>query len=364
MNRSVAFDKLGGLYVYQDTLDFLQKAYSETIEGFAKGLGNKFIVSGLTVAGGNISDGFIVVNGELLPFIGGAPLAYVKIETIVTKEQFDDGALKDTYTIRRAKMVALPGADIFPYSDLQRLPIEGSSIFDSLDKYYQMLNSMIGLEPAVIINGCAVSNVNVGASTLDISAGMVMFNGKLKVNGTYSGAYPVHLTEVGGWYVGAPPVTGAYVTFDPNTSQRYVDVLNRALTKAGKIEMYETLSDRFVAGVGRWEMKGFELMTGMQGRVPVGLWWDGVAVANVTDAAYVAAGATGGENKHELTIAEMPAHTHTFPRFTDIGSDSGNAGADGADLQERTGETLSKGGGEAHENRQPFKIVVYVKRTA
>lgn len=36
-----------------------------------------------------------------------------------------------------------------------------------------------------------------------------------------------------------------------------------------------------------------------------------------------------------------PGHTHIFPRFTDIGQDSGNAGADGHDLQPRTDVTQS-----------------------
>ena len=361
MNRSITFGQLGGLYVYQDTLDFLQKACSESLQYISNGLGNKYILTGVQVVGGQVSNGAVVIGNEVLFFLGGPELAYVKVEAIITQELFDDATLKDTYTTRRLKMVAIADVDTFPFSDLKRLPLDNSSVYDSLDKYHQILKSLINFEPEVILSGLLVTNVTAGPDECDISAGLVMFNGQVISVPAFSGAYPQYLTEAGAWQAGVPGA-GLYITFDPHTSQRYVDVLNRAMVKAGKIEMYETLTDRFVGGVGRWEMKGFSLAANMQNRVPVGLWFDGVAVANVSHASHIVAGNDGGENKHQLTQAELPDYNLDGPLTAN--TDSGVGGyADGTPINEIPLAIPSGGSDTPHNNMQPFRVIVYVKRT-
>jgi hypothetical protein len=371
MNREIAFNKLGGLYVYQDTLNAIQKAYSEPPTALSYALGDKYILTGVNVVGGQVTAGSIVFNGEILPFIGGALLGNVIIETIVSQELFDDGALKDTYYVKRAKMVAVAGGGSFPFSDLKRLPLLNSSLYDSLDKYHEILKSLINFEPEVILNGCLVTNV--AAGNCDISAGLMMFNGQLKAVEAYSGSFPAYATDAGTWQT-ALPGTGLYIKFDPHTSQRYTDVLNRAMVKPGKIEMYETLSDRFVNGVGRWEMKGFNLASSMQGRVPVGLWFDGVAINNVTDAQYANAQAQGGEKKHKLVPDEQGSLD--AQAFMDDGDDTtgtrislqqlklnGNLITHSSGNQWGNIENIKlKNDALEHENMQPFTVIVYVKR--
>jgi microcystin-dependent protein len=66
-------------------------------------------------------------------------------------------------------------------------------------------------------------------------------------------------------------------------------------------------------------------------------------------------GATGGEQKHILTIAEMPAHTHTYndvfaPGVNQLGS-AGNVG---------TGNTGSTGGGSAHNVTPPAIVLNHI----
>ena len=71
---------------------------------------------------------------------------------------------------------------------------------------------------------------------------------------------------------------------------------------------------------------------------------------------------TGGAETHTLTTAEMPAHTHTYGKSTtsenmSIHDITGLRGA-------ATTNTSSTGGGDAHNNIQPYITVYMWKRTA
>ena len=106
-------------------------------------------------------------------------------------------------------------------------------------------------------------------------------------------------------------------------------------------------------GYGVWERYG-------DGRVTVG----------VVDGKY-AAGATGGEEKNTLTEAEMPPHKHRWAKwgYTVAGDHGdgpmGNNGknvlspAGGADLG-----MLATGGGQPHNNMQPYIVVYRWRRVA
>jgi microcystin-dependent protein len=90
-------------------------------------------------------------------------------------------------------------------------------------------------------------------------------------------------------------------------------------------------------------------------------------------------GVTGGAETHTLTASEMPSHTHTIndPGHThsyvnntnDQGTDnvlSSETAADNADLSATTGSSTtgitinSTGGGQAHNNMQPFLTFNYI----
>jgi len=374
MNRNIDLTKLGGLFTYQDTLEFMQLAYSQPLDALAKFTGEKFVVSGCVDDGANVSEGWIVVNGELLPFTGGAINTQIVIETILADEGFDDGTLKQVYTTKRASFGIAGG---FNYTDLKRLPFSSTSISECVTQIASMVKNIIQFEPEVILEGCNVSAVNTGASTLEISTGMVLFAGKIVRPAAYAGTYPVYLKEDGGW-VTAVPGAGLYITFDPYTSQRYKNVLDRAVTPEDRVIMATTLTDRFDgAGVGRWEMKGYSLMASMQGRVPVGLWFDGVPEANVTDAIYQVDGNQGGERLHTLQSGEQGAITMNA-KMDDIGGGTASAVArirlngvenpiNGAANQGSYGTDTNVPAAAAstgHNNVQPFTVIVYAKRTA
>lgn len=101
-------------------------------------------------------------------------------------------------------------------------------------------------------------------------------------------------------------------------------------------------------GFGTWTAFG-------AGRVLIG--------SGTSDQAF-AAGATGGESNHILTIPEMPAHTHTttLPANATAGG-TGNyfAGNNSGSL---AAPSSSTGNGGSHNNLQPYIVVYFWQRAA
>lgn len=111
MNK-VNFEQTGGFPLETNTLSFLQSAYGQ-LSGLAGLGGQSYILNGCTVAGGNVTDGTIVIDGEVLPFVGGPKLARVIIDETVTDKTFEDGVSKPVYYTRVAKMAAAGGVTDF-----------------------------------------------------------------------------------------------------------------------------------------------------------------------------------------------------------------------------------------------------------
>ncbi len=94
------------------------------------------------------------------------------------------------------------------------------------------------------------------------------------------------------------------------------------------------------------------------GRVPVGMGSNGTTN-------YTTVEATGGEEKHKLTINEMPSHNHTIvPKADYNGSLSARHTTGWEKCNDTSQVTSNTGGGAAHENRQPYITVYMYKRTA
>lgn len=118
MYKRIDFSKLEGLATYQDTLDFLQTSYREAISAIAKALGSKVIVTGITDLGTTYSDGWVIIDGDLMPFAGGLKTDRIVVEEISDTEIFNDGSIQTVYYTKRAKLGITGG---FAFSDFIRV---------------------------------------------------------------------------------------------------------------------------------------------------------------------------------------------------------------------------------------------------
>ena len=108
----------GGFPLEQDALKFLQDAYGDMFASVAGIAGDKAILSGVQVVAGNVTNGWIVHNGEILRFQGAAVGPDVVIVEETAEATFEDGAVRPVYKTRYAT-VGSSGA--FPFAQLRRV---------------------------------------------------------------------------------------------------------------------------------------------------------------------------------------------------------------------------------------------------
>ena len=82
-------------------LAFMQNAYS-LFNHLGHLAGNLAIISGCEQTGNTIAAGTVFINGELLPFEGGAKSDSIFIKEVTNEVTFEDGFLRPLETIRTA----------------------------------------------------------------------------------------------------------------------------------------------------------------------------------------------------------------------------------------------------------------------
>jgi microcystin-dependent protein len=100
----------------------------------------------------------------------------------------------------------------------------------------------------------------------------------------------------------------------------------------------------------------------LRGRVPLGKDnMGGLSAGRVTDPSGSALGGAGGEEKHTLSLAEIPAHSHYIDANDKTGGPNGwVVDMNGDALIDRTATTATAGGSGPHNNLQPYLVVNYI----
>ena len=92
MNK-INFNQTGGFPLSTNILEAMQSAYA-IFNQLGSLAGNKAIISGCEQLGNTVADGVIFLNGEILPFKGGAIGSSVIIKEESESRVFEDGATK------------------------------------------------------------------------------------------------------------------------------------------------------------------------------------------------------------------------------------------------------------------------------
>lgn len=109
----------GGLPTTQYTLKWIMDGHRDALLAIAQMIGDNVIVYGCEHIGANVTNGWVVINGELLQFVGGPyGTGAIKVDEVTEDRTFDDTTTHTVYFNKRAILQA-PG-DI-NYTDLQKM---------------------------------------------------------------------------------------------------------------------------------------------------------------------------------------------------------------------------------------------------
>jgi len=134
MNR-YDFTQPGGFPFDQGVMEFIQDCIN-TAASTAALSGSLAILSGCTVAGGSVTDGVVVINGEILPFVGGVISAKVIIQQTSTAIAYQDGTPRTVKYERKAKF-GDDGVTNYLWANFKRNTAEG--ILARLDRVEGLL---------------------------------------------------------------------------------------------------------------------------------------------------------------------------------------------------------------------------------
>ena len=105
--------------------------------------GNTCILSGCVESGGSATDGWVAINGEVLPFVGGVTQPYVIIVETATQKEFFGGEMHDYYLDRVATFGTAD--EQFAWADFKRND-PSNGVLARFDTIERMLKPLMGYD--------------------------------------------------------------------------------------------------------------------------------------------------------------------------------------------------------------------------
>lgn len=200
---------------------------------------------------------------------------------------------------------------------------------------YSLVNGNIDNANIKAAAGIESSKLSLSSIAQNVSiTGDVAISGSLTVAGTIGGSLMPIGTII--MFAGTSTPVGDWLT-----------CAGQAVNRTTYAELYAAIGDTYGAGDG---VLTFNLPN-LKGRVAVG--------RDTSASEFDTLGETGGEKTHQLTTAEIPAHTHLMNR----NNTGASAGVDvypmGNDVDVTVSTRENTGGDGAHNNLQPYITLNY-----
>lgn len=308
MNR-IDFSHSGGFPLDTDTLDFLQKSFTDPIKELIKLGGDNYIISGIEDDGAKTTDGWVVIKGDVMPFKGDLKQNTVVIVNTSQTVDFENQAEHEVYFSRYAtfgvSLESIPFASLARMSDLQQQKKRADEQRADHEAHKEhVVKRTAELQAAHEAHKEAVT----------------------KRTGELQAAHDSLRNRTASLERNHQFVPGMIMAWSGSIS---------SIPYGWRL--YTPLADRFILGAG--------------GSYSVG--------------------STGGVKEHKLTIEEMPSHYHG-PGFSAGKGDglkaSGGLAVDRAGGDHRYGGafgdsewTKSVGGSKAHDNMPPYYVLAYIE---
>lgn len=150
--------------------------------------GSLYVVAGCNDVAGIVQDGFVCINGEILPFVGGAVQPYVVIVEAVSTKRFKDNSINDYQKVRTATF----GTDVVQYD---------WSTFENKNITKGVMQRMREAETEILATRSDLNNLTVAfnlyqpdwADITNKPSGLISYVGR-KVIGNVAGGYGGEIT--------------------------------------------------------------------------------------------------------------------------------------------------------------------------
>lgn len=297
--NNINFSSGNGFPLEANTLNFMQSDYQNAVKGIAKMVGNMTILAGLEQSGNTLTEGWIVIDDELIKFEAGAPTTSFYIQETVSQKANSNGVLIDRYFVRTARFGTSATGINYTFADLKRVT--------GLELLSRAFSTSIAEN--AIVSGCTFS-YNSGSGVWSVTAGIVCIGGEIMTVPAYSSQAVAYIVKdaifTAKWVTVLP--SASYIIFNNKGSSQYLSYIqSRLMSPVGEIKMlsseYATLFDN--TGLGLARFYGWAICNGangtvdMSGRFPMGFDQDN------------AVGNNGGDAEITIGINNMPSHNHS-----------------------------------------------------